>query len=221
MLLVSCLLSLVLLASRSQAAVVAHRATSSLSLPSSTKPPAPEKTAVAKEIPLPTNALSQRFLKPRGGPPSGVVEVGLYIAAACSTRNGTVVISTNSAKPTGLMWMPSIPFDDPGQIVYVGTDTDGIVFENVLFSAPPSYLDPYTSLLTAYSNSSGWSMTMPATAPANITCAFYSTPDSLSTLTLSNEMQYRLADHHLDSYWGGRNVILQCIDDSCCKLRIR
>ncbi len=207
------LLSLLLLAGRSQAAIAKQRATSDLSLPSSTRPPALGKIATGEKIPFPTNAPSQRVLKPRGLLPSGVVEVGGLPAPICVTRNGTNVQSTEVAKPTGVMWMPLVPFDEPGQVVYIGTDTDGIVFENVFFSAPASDLSPYESLLTAYSNSSGWSMTMPATIP-NANSEYCSIPANFSTSTFSYELPCsQLSNNHLDSYWDDHNVSLQSIDE--------
>lgn len=158
------LLFLTLLVESSRAAAVAHRY-HDVSLPSSTAPPEPGNTDTTIEIPKPTTAPDWRVLKRQSPIPSGAVEVVGLPGAVCPLRSGTDVRSTSTSEPTGLMWLPYVPFSEGYQTVYFGTDTDGIVFENVHFSNPASNLDDYTTLLQAYSNSSGWSMVMPTTIP--------------------------------------------------------
>lgn len=165
MLLLTAVLSFMLLVYRSHTAVVAYGPVPSLSLATSTRPPGQGEPSAAVERPIPTRGTRQHVLEPRAGLPSGVVEVGGFPAPLCITKDETNTQSSNREEPTGVMWAPGIPWYEPGQVIYIGTDTDGIVFENVFFSAPASDLNVYSTLLEAYSNSSGWSMTMPSTVP--------------------------------------------------------
>lgn len=65
--------------------------------------------------------------------------------------------------PGIVQWLPGLPWYEAGQVVFVEADTDGVQFQNLAFDKAVPALDIYTSLLAAYTNSSGWSMTMPST----------------------------------------------------------
>ena len=166
MLLIAFITVLSFFVEKSTAAAVAHRVHDA-NLPLSTAPPEPGSSAATIRQPKPTPAPDRDLIKRQqyGTKPSGAVEVGGLPGAVCVTRGGIYISSTSTLEPTGLQWVPYVPMDGDGQIVYFGTDTDGIVFENVAFLDPPSSLLAYTTLLQPYSNSSGWSMVMPSTIP--------------------------------------------------------
>ena len=171
MLLIAFITVLTFLAARPTAAAVAHRVHDA-NLPLSTAPPEPGSSAATIRLPNPTPAPDRDLIKRQqyGTKPSGANEVAGLPGAVCITRGGTYVQSTSTLEPTGLQWVPYVPMDGAGQIVYFGTDTDGILFENVNFVDPPSSLLAYTTLLQPYSNSSGWSMVMPSTIPDTRGC---------------------------------------------------
>ncbi len=170
MLLIAFIIVLTLLVEKPTAAAVAHRVYDA-NLPLSTAPPEPGSSAATIRQPKPTAAPDRNFIKRQyGTKPTGANEVAGLPGAVCITRNGTDVRSTSTLEPTGLQWVPYVPFAEVGQIVYFGTDTDGILFENVNFVDPPSSLLAYTTLLQPYSNSSGWSMVMPSTIPDTRGC---------------------------------------------------
>ena len=157
------IIALTLFVEKLTAAAVAHRVHDA-HLPLSTAPPEPGSSAATIRQPKPTAVPDRNLIKRQyGAKPSGAIEVAGLPGAVCVTRGGTDVRSTSTLKPTGVQWVPYVPFEENGQIVYFGTDTDGIVFENVKFYDPPSSLLAYTTLLQPYSNSSGWSMVMPST----------------------------------------------------------
>ena len=165
MLLIVFIIVLTCLVEKPTAIAVAHRVHDAR-LPLSTAPPEPGSSAVTIQQPKPTAAPDRNLIKRQyGTKPTGANEVAGLPGAVCHTRGGTYVMSTSTLEPMGLQWVPYVPLDEAGQIVYFGTDTDGILFENVNFYDPPSSLLAYTTLLQPYSNSSGWSMVMPSTVP--------------------------------------------------------
>ena len=171
MLLIALITVITLLVEESTAAAVAQRVHDA-NLPLSTAPPEPGSSAATIRQPKPTAAPDRDLIKRQqyGSKPTGANEVAGLPGALCYTRGGTYISSTSTLEPTGLQWVPYVPLDGDGQIVYFGTDTDGIVFENVAFVDPPSSLLAYTTLLQPYSNSSGWSMVMPSTIPDTRRC---------------------------------------------------
>ena len=170
MLLIAFIIALTFLVEKPTAAAVAHRVHDA-NLPLSTAPPEPGSSAATIRQSKPTAAPDRNLIKRQyGTKPTGANEVAGLPGAGCVTRGGTDVTSTSTLEPTGVQWVPYVPFNEYGQIVYFGTDTDGIVFENVNFYDPPSSLLAYTTLLQPYSNSSGWSMVMPSTLPDTRAC---------------------------------------------------
>ena len=170
MLLIAFTIVLTFLVESSIAVAVPHRVHDA-NLPLSTAPPEPGSSAATIQQPKPTAAPDRNLIKRQDGTkPSGANEVAGLPGAICITRGGSFVQSTSTLEATGLQWVPYVPFAEAGQIVYFETDTDGIVFENVKFIDPPSSLLEYTTLLQAYSNSSGWSMVMPSTIPDTRGC---------------------------------------------------
>ena len=99
--------------------------------------------------------------------PTGAAVVAPLPAPFCVSRNETNVQSSTKSFAVGEQWLPSIPWEEPGQVVFVSTDTEGVEFENLAFDNAPAALSGSTTLLQAYSNSSGWSMTMPSTVNVN------------------------------------------------------
>ena len=99
--------------------------------------------------------------------PSGAAVVAPLPAVGCDIRNESSVQTSNKSFAVGEQWMPSIPWTESGQVVFVSTDTEGVKFENLAFDNAPVALNGSRSLLKAYSNSSGWSMTMPSTINVN------------------------------------------------------
>ncbi len=170
MLLIAFIIVLTFVVEKPTAAAVAHWVHDA-NLPLPTAPPEPGSSAATIRQPKPTAAPDRNFIKRQyGTKPTGANEVAGLPGVACITRGGTAVRSTSTLEPTGLQWVPYVPFAEVGQIVYFGTDTDGILFENVNFVDPPSNLLAYTTLLQPYSNSSGWSMVMPSTVPDTRGC---------------------------------------------------
>ena len=170
MLLIAFIIALTSLVEKPTAAAVAHRVHDA-NLPLSTAPPEPGSSAARIQQPKPTAVPDRNLIKRQyGTKPSGANEVAGLPGAVCVTRGGTDLRSTSTLESTGLQWVPYVPLDGVGQIVYFGTDTDGILFENVNFVDPPSSLLAYTTLLQPYSNSSGWSMVMPSTIPDTREC---------------------------------------------------
>ena len=168
--LIAFIIVLTFLVEKPTAAAVAHRLHDA-NLPLSTAPPEPGSSAATIRQPKPTAAPDRNLIKRQHGTkPTGANEVAGLPGAVCITRNGIDVSSTSTLEPTGLQWVPYVPLNGAGQIVYFGTDTDGILFENVNFFDPPSSLLAYTTLLQPYSNSSGWSMVMPSTIPNTRGC---------------------------------------------------
>ena len=170
MLLIAFIIALTFLVEKLSAAAVAHWVHDA-HLPMSTPPPEPGSSAATIRQPKPTPVPDRNLIKRQyGTKPSGANEVAGLPGAGCVTRGGIDVTSTSTLEPTGMQWVPYVPFNEYGQTVYFGTDTNGIVFENVNFYDPPSSLLAYTTLLRPYSNSSGWSMVMPSTIPATRGC---------------------------------------------------
>ena len=99
--------------------------------------------------------------------PSGAAVVAPLPAVGCDIKNESSVQTSNKSFAVGEQWMPSIPWTEPGQMVFVSTDTEGVEFENVAFDNAPAALNGSRALLQAYSNSSGWSMAMPSTVNLN------------------------------------------------------
>ena len=99
--------------------------------------------------------------------PSGVAVVAPLPAPGCDVRNQSSVQTRTRTFMVGQQWMPSIPWTEPGQVIFVSTDTEGVKFENVRLDNAPPALNGSTAKIQAYSNSSGWSMTMPATVNLN------------------------------------------------------
>ena len=118
---------------------------------------------------LPTHIYTRvHTLRKRSIIPSGAVVVAPLPAAACNLRNNESNVQTSTKSfGVGEQWLPGLPWNEPGQVVFVSTDTDGVEFENLAFYEAPAALDNSTNLLQAYSNSSGWSMTMPSTVNYN------------------------------------------------------
>lgn len=120
----------------------------------------------APALPTPTDPTAHNLVK-RVTIPLGAAVVAPLPAPLCVTKNGTDVQTSTKTFAVGEQWMPGLPWNEPGQVVFVSTDTNGVEFKNLAFDNPPVALKNFTRLLQAYSNSSGWSMTMPSTVNVN------------------------------------------------------
>lgn len=118
-------------------------------------------------LPTPTHDRAPTLHK-RSLIPSDVVVVAPLPAPVCPLRNNESNVQTSTKSfQIGEQWLPGLPWNEPGQVVFVSTDTDGVEFENLAFYKAPPVLNNSRSLLQLYSNSSGWSMTMPSTVNYN------------------------------------------------------
>ena len=115
-----------------------------------------------RAFPAPTDPTVHNRYK-RSIIPSGAAVVAPLPAPLCVSKNGSNVQTKTKSFALGEQWMPYLPWSEPGQVVLVSTDTSGVEFENIAFDNAPVALNYFTNLLRAYSNSSGWSMTMPST----------------------------------------------------------
>ena len=171
-------LGLALFFSTSQTSPAAYRFPKTLTVPQSTLPPSQSNTAVALGTPTPTTTpppVLHRFRRdytsvPNDIIPKGAVVIGALPGPYCITKSGINVQSRSRMVEPGLQWVPGLPWFEPGQVVYLWTDTNDVKFENVSFSNAPAALDSFTTLLSAYSNSSGWIMTMPASVDVSGGC---------------------------------------------------
>ena len=190
--------------------VIAQRTSTTLFQPPSTLPPSPEKTLLSKR-PTPTSPPTPQYkVVQQSGIPKGAVVVSGLPALECFTKDQSGTWISNRSLPTGLVWLPNVPWMEPGKTVHIDTDSHGIEFKNISFSNHTSNIHPYKSLLHTYSNKSGWSMVMPTSGHVDSKSGILSS--KLYDLNFSMNFSY-WSNNYLDCHRSDRLVILQLTND--------